>query len=325
MKLESSLRTAILADDTPLPAWPDAWYVVGRTSDVARGRIMDGRIAHRAFVMFRDEAGALVALDAHCPHMGAHLRTGRVVGGRIRCALHHMTIGRDGVLEGPAPCERFRSRVWPTFERFGLVFLFAGNGAPPAPPFADLPDDHAWTTAEPLLFKADWRAILVNGFDIQHLRMVHQRAVVNSPEFSRTADGGLRMQYRTRVLSGGGWSSWLIRRLSGGSPHISQTCHGPTLLVQSRLGHFESRAVFGLVAQGENTLAFASFGAPRDGPFLGLRLWLTRALYTAFLRKDYAVIEGMQLIVAGITDPGVQGISQYLRSLPELGVDGLGE
>jgi hypothetical protein len=47
----------------------------------------------------------------------------------------------------------------------------------------------------------------------------------------------------------------------------------------------------------------------------------SRKLYTAFLRKDFGVLEGMRLIVDGVADPGVEGISQYLRSLPELGVD----
>jgi hypothetical protein len=211
--------------------------------------------------------------------------------------------------------------VWPVFERFGLVFLFAGGAGAKVPPFADLPDDYAWMTAEPLLLKADWRAMLVNGFDTEHMRTVHQRAVVSAPELSRTADGGMRMRYETQVLPGGGLSSWLTRRLSGGSLQVIQTCHGPTMLVESRLGRFESRAVFGLIAQGENTLAYASFGAPKGGPFRSLRLWLTRALYTAFLRKDYAVIEGMRLIVDGVADPGVRGISDYLRSLPKLGVD----
>jgi nitrite reductase/ring-hydroxylating ferredoxin subunit len=320
VKVESPSLAALLAS-APLPLWPDAWYVVARSRDVVRDRIVDGRIADRSFVLFRDQAGGLVALDAHCPHMGAHLKTGQVVGDRIRCALHHMTIGRDGVLVGEAPCDRFRSRAWSVFERFGLVFVFAGS-APALPrPFADLPDDYAWTPAQPMLLKADWRAVLVNGFDVRHMRAVHQRAVVGLPDLSRTADGALRMQYRTQITPGGGLSSWLTRRLSRGSPHIRQTCYGPTMLVESRLGRFESRAVFGLVAHGANTLAYASFGAPKTTRLLRPRLWITQALYTAFLRKDFGVLEDMRLIVDGVADPGVEGVSQYLRSLPDLGVD----
>lgn len=322
IKHDQVLRTASLVSSAPLPAWPDAWYVVARSSELARGRIIDGRIADRAFVMFREASGALVALDAFCPHMGAHLRSGTVVGDRLRCSLHHWTIGRDGVLQGTAACERFRSRVWPVFERFGLVFLFAGGAAPLSPPFADLPDDHVWITAKPMLLPADWRAVLINGFDTLHLRTVHQRALAGAPVFSRTEDGGLRMRYQTRVLPGGGLSSWLTGRLSDEGLHITQTCHGPTLLVESRIGRFESRAVFGLIAHGDGTLAYASFGAPRDGLLRSLRLRVTRALYIAFLRKDYRVIEDMRLIVDGIADPGVRGLSEYLRSLPELGAAG---
>lgn len=319
LKFEPSRRAAPAASAMPLPAWPAAWYVVARSSDLKPRCIVDGRIADRPFVLFRDSAGALVALDAACPHMGAHLRTGTVVGDRIRCSLHHRMIGHDGVLEGSTPCERLRSRTWPTFERFGLVFLHAGNDAAPPLPFADLPDDFAWLTAEPIRLAADWRAVLVNGFDTLHMRTVHQRELVRPPAISHTTDGALRMRYHTRVLPGGGWSSWLTRRLSADGVHLTQTCHGPTMLVESRLGRFESRAVFGLLPHADHSLAFASFGAPRGGLLRGARLHLTRALYAAFLRKDFGLIEGMQLVVDGIDDPGVCGISDYLRSLPELG------
>ena len=302
-----------------LPAWPDAWYVVARSVDLRPGRIVDGQIAQRPFVMFRDTTGAVLALDAHCPHMGTHLRTGQVEGDTIRCALHHWRIGREGVLAGSSSCDRLGGKVWPAFERFGLVFLYGSAANPPPRPFTDLPDDYAWITATPLLLKADWRAVLVNGFDMEHLRAVHQRSLTGPLEFSDLADGGLRMRYQTEILPGGGWSSWLMRMLSRGRPRIAQTCHGPTMLVESSVGRFEARAVFGLLAQGDDTLAYAAFGARKGALLGGLRLRLIRALYTAFLRKDFSVVEGMRLRVDGVTDPGVQRIAHYLRSLPELG------
>jgi nitrite reductase/ring-hydroxylating ferredoxin subunit len=303
----------------PLPLAPQAWYVVGRTSDIAHGKILDGSIANQAFVLFRNRAGAVVALDAHCPHMGTHLRTGTVAGDGIRCALHHWTISQEGVFDGSTRCAGFQSRVWPAFERFGLLFLYAGQDQSPVQPMTDLPDDYAWLTAQPLLLKADWRALMVNGFDTQHMRAVHQRAVLNPPEMSRTIDGGMSMRYQTKVLPGGGISSWLIRYLSGGVLDITQTCYGPIMLVQSQLGRFQSRAVIGLFSQGENTLAYACFGAPKRGPLQSLRLWVTRTLYVAFLRKDYDVVVGMRLAVDRSTDAGVNSVSAYLRTLPEFG------
>jgi phenylpropionate dioxygenase-like ring-hydroxylating dioxygenase large terminal subunit len=315
-------KTTGSSSSTPsalLPRAPESWYVVGRSSDISEDRIIDGCIADCAFVMFRNRTGAVVALDAYCPHMGTHLRTGTVVGNGIRCALHHWTISKEGVFDGATRCAAYRSRAWPSFERFGLLFLYAGQGDAPVPPFNELAEDHRWMTAAPLLLKADWRAVLVNGFDTQHMRAVHQRAVVNPPDISRNANGAMVMRYQTKVQPGGGFSSWLTRYLSGGILNITQTCYGPTMLVESQLGRFKSCAVFGLIANGENTLAYASFGAPKRGPLRGLRLWLTKTLYIAFLRKDYAVVEGMRLVVDRSTDVGVQGISAYLRSLPEFG------
>ncbi len=321
MKSESLLLTTESPFTVPLPHAPQAWYVVGRTSDIAQGKIIDGRIADRPYVVFRDSHGAVVALDAFCPHMGTHLRTGTVVGDGIRCALHHWTISKEGVFDGPTRCAGFRARVWPTFERFGLLFLYAGPKEAPAHPFSDLPDNFAWTTARPLLLKADWRAVMVNGFDTQHMRTVHQRDVLSPPEISPTADGGICMRYKTKVLPRGGFSSWLTHYLSGGTLQIAQTCVGPVMMVQSTLGRFQSRAVIGLIAQGDNTLAYAAFATPKAGLFRHLRLWVTKTLYISFLSKDYNVVEGMRLVVDRSTDVGVQGISAHLRSLPEFGSD----
>ena len=300
----------------PLPDWPDAWYVVARSSDIARGKIIDGRIAHHDFIIFRTEQQALVALDAHCPHMGAHLRSGKVIGDKLQCALHHFEIDSNGNVHPAAACAGRKARSWPVAECFGLVFLFAGSGQPPALPIPKL--DYAWLAGPPVVLRSQWHAVMANGFDILHMATIHQRELVVPPAFSQPFDGVVHFNYTTRVLSGGGLSSWLMKRLSNNRIHVQQNCYGTIMLVESSLGKIKSSAVFGLLQKGEQVYTFISCGTIKRGLLWPLRLRLTRWLYLAFLRKDYDAITDMRLVTDGIEDAGVRALGDFLRSLPVL-------
>lgn len=300
----------------PLPDWPDTWYVVARSSDIAQGGIFDGRIAGNDFIIYRTGKGELVALDAHCPHMGAHLRSGKVVGDRVRCALHHFEIERNGGVKEARACAGRKARVWPVAERFGLVFLFAGAGQPPELPSPK--NDYAWSAGRPVVLRSNWHAMMANGFDILHMATVHQRELVSPPMFARREDGAVHFNYTTRVLPGGGLSSWLMKRLADNRIRVQQTCYGTIMLVESDLGKIKSGAIFGFIQEGDQVRAFNACGTIRQGLFWRLRLLLTRWFYFAFLRKDYGVITDMRLVIDGIDDPGVRALGDFLRSLPVL-------
>ena len=108
-----------------------------------------------------------------------------------------------------------------------------------------------------------------------------------------------------------------MKTLSGNRIALRQTCHGPTLLVESDLGKTRARALFGLLPEGDSVRIFCAFGTPRRGLWR-LRLRLARWLYLSFLSKDFKVVEGMRLVVDGVEDVGVRALSGYLQSLPDL-------
>lgn len=305
-------------EQKPLPAWPDTWYVVARATDIPCGGILDGNIADYPFVIFRTQSGVLAALDAHCPHMGAHLRNGKVVGEKLRCALHHFEIDREGLLQGGAGCANRQSRTWRVAESFGLVFLFAGLGQPPIFPRYKTDGEYAWSTGRSVTFKTEWCALMSNGFDFLHMRTIHQRALVSPPEFLNLGDGVIHFNYTTCVLPGGGLSSWMMKRIAKNRIHVQQTCYGTIMLVESNLGKIKSRAVFGMLPEGDKVRVFTAFGTIRRGLFWRLRLAMTHLFYFVFLRKDYAVVEDMRLVVDGVDDPGVRALSEFFRSLPVL-------
>lgn len=308
----------------PLPAWPRCWYAVARSAELRPGTVLDGELAGHPYVLYRTEDGALGALDAHCPHMGTHLRRGRVVGEALRCPLHHWTIDPRGRCRGPGTDGRKRSRPWPVAELYGLVFLHPATAeGGEVPPLPEAPAGYAWTTGRPVTLATDWRAMMVHGFDLLHLRAVHHRVVVEVPELGER-DGALRLRYVSRVDRGGGLADWAMKRLSGNRIRVRQSCHGSIVVVESEVGRRRTAAVLGLTQHDGRVRAFGAFGVPRGGVLAPFRLLLTRSLFTAFLRRDFAVVEGIRLAVDGVEDPGVRAVAAYLRSLPALDAAGRG-
>lgn len=302
----------------PLPRWPDTWYIVARSNELQRGGKMDGKIADRAFIIFRSETGVLTGLNAHCPHMGAHLGSAEVIGEQLRCALHHMTIDKSGNLHTSKTCLQNKTAAWPVAERFGLIFIFAGKGEPPSLPYPKDMEEFEWISAAPIQIKTDWYALMINGFDIAHMRTVHQRVLSAPPQFNVGEDQALHFHYTTKVTPDGGLSSWIVKKISNNQIKVHQTCSGTTLLVESDLGAIRSCAIFGFVQEGDTTRVFSSFACLRRGLFWKLKLHLTGYLYIAFLRKDYPIVQDMKIIVDGIDDLGVIATRDFLRSLPVL-------
>lgn len=296
--------------------WPQSWYAIAHSRSLKRGQSISGELAGRAWILYRGHSGALHAMNAYCPHMGAHLRSAHVQEDHLICALHARAIR-------PCPHE---NPAWPCHEQAGLIWLHPPVTDPAPLPFAQYTDAYHWLHAGPQRIAADWRAMICNGFDLAHMRVVHQRDIIGTPHFVHQPDRTLQMTYQTRILERGGLSSRLMKALSGGRLELIHTCAGSSILVQSRVGRFQSAGIFALLPQQDSrtppearhTLAYAAVGIPRAAPFAPLQLRLARTLYLAFLRKDFAVVEHMRLNLEHIDDPGVQAVTTYQSTLNDL-------
>jgi phenylpropionate dioxygenase-like ring-hydroxylating dioxygenase large terminal subunit len=60
----------------PFPRYPRGWFQVAYGDNILRGQVQPLRYFGKDVVLFRTSAGVLTVLDAHCPHMGAHLGYG---------------------------------------------------------------------------------------------------------------------------------------------------------------------------------------------------------------------------------------------------------
>src|SRR5262245_46962388 len=109
----------------------EGWYWAMRSSDLKKGERAPLEFLGRSLVIYRGEGGHVVALDAYCPHMGAHLAEGRVEGDAIRCLFHHWKYNAEGRCV-EIPCLTSTSMVppirsWSVVEHCGLIWIWAGD------------------------------------------------------------------------------------------------------------------------------------------------------------------------------------------------------
>src|SRR5437868_4796294 len=114
---------------SPLPPYPNGWFPVCPSSDLPRGGLRALRFCGSEIVAFRGEDGVAHVIDAHCPHLGAHLgHGGRVLGDTVECPFHGWRIDGTGrctaiPLDRKIPANA-RTRAWPTRDVNGIVFAY---------------------------------------------------------------------------------------------------------------------------------------------------------------------------------------------------------
>lgn len=163
-----------------LAPFPRGWFCVGWSHELAQGQVLSRRLAGEEIVVFRTQSGRCVAMDAWCPHMGAHLGyTGaKVEGESIRCQFHGFAFDCLGACVatgyGSKPPVKARARIWPLREVNGLLMAYAGGV-----PGHELPEldwsgytPLAWT-AKTFRLRSHPQTTTENSVDIGHLSWVH--------------------------------------------------------------------------------------------------------------------------------------------------------
>jgi nitrite reductase/ring-hydroxylating ferredoxin subunit len=163
--------------------YPEGWF---RVSDaLRREEVRPVRAFGRELVVFRTASGTLSALDAHCPHAGAHLGHGGCVDGEaVRCPFHGLRYAGDGrCLEDTR--DRMRLGSWPIREWQGQVMVYASaDRRAPEWELPSLPsplDDWSAPQWRTLRLTGHVQDVAENGVDFRHFETVHRYSNLREP------------------------------------------------------------------------------------------------------------------------------------------------
>jgi phenylpropionate dioxygenase-like ring-hydroxylating dioxygenase large terminal subunit len=167
-----------------LTPYPRGWYLAAYSDQLRVGEVKPLRLFGQDVVLFRDEPGQAHLVDAHCPHLGAHLgHGGKVVGDCIRCPFHGWEYqGSTGQClrtgNGDPVPPRARLASWPIAEVAGMILVwFHERKEAPSWDVGELPD-HAesgwsrWAYKEYRL-RSTIQDISENDADVSHSPVMH--------------------------------------------------------------------------------------------------------------------------------------------------------
>ncbi len=157
-----------------------SWFPICRSEDVPAGTVkgfgfLDGRI-----VVYRGEDGAAHVMSAYCPHLGADLAVGAVVGNDIQCAFHEWTFDGNGMCSGVKTIDVAPKKAclfnFPMREKYGVIWAFNGTEATWEIPDFPVPEEDLEFRVEfdnpP--YPVDPWVICANTPDWQHLMITHR-------------------------------------------------------------------------------------------------------------------------------------------------------
>ena len=129
---------------------PNCWYGVARSTELG-DRPLAVELWGRSVVIYRQNDGAIAAMDDCCPHRFVKLSDGVVVDGAIECPYHGWQFNGDGgykTIPYLAPNQRLPSCRIPTYpvrEQDGFIWLYPVANVDPdtLPPPMPIPEwDH---------------------------------------------------------------------------------------------------------------------------------------------------------------------------------------
>lgn len=195
----------------------EGWYWAMPSAELKKGGRAPLEFLGRSLVVYRGENGRVVALDAYCPHMGAHLAEGKVEGDSIRCLFHYWKYNPEGRCV-EIPCQTSTSMVpplrsWPITERYGLIWIWAGAFSPRPEPFVPelerVECDHR--LGRPFVKACHPNVMMINAIDAQHFNSVHRLPVELNLEPEIISENCILFRNTTSVPDRTWWTRFLRR------------------------------------------------------------------------------------------------------------------
>jgi phenylpropionate dioxygenase-like ring-hydroxylating dioxygenase large terminal subunit len=167
----------------PLPPFPDSWYRVASSADVAASELVALRAFGQELICWRGSSGEVHVANAFCAHLGAHIGHGGFVeGDTVVCPFHHWRYDGDGrnvhIPYRDKPQRAARLASLPTVEANGHVLAWysaAGRAPDWEPPRLAEADDPGYLRFEsdPYEIHSHVQELFENTVDIAHFQFVH--------------------------------------------------------------------------------------------------------------------------------------------------------
>ena len=203
----------------------DLWYPVCPSGFVKDQPVSLRRLGYK-IVLWRDGQGRINALEDHCPHRGAPLSLGVILGDRLACPYHGVEVRHDGVvmrvpgspgckLEGLQATRRFHAQ-----EQCGAIFLYNATDPKLAePPPLVLPEQLTSPEWSSFLcyteWECDYRYVADNVIDPMHGAYLHKQShSMAEGEFSaefqlRNTATGFVFEKKGQLGINFDWTEWM--------------------------------------------------------------------------------------------------------------------
>jgi len=158
----------------PLPPFPNTWYPICLSSELAKNTLRKEKIAGKEFILFRGNDGVAYAIPPNCSHMGVDLSFGHVKNDCVVCPFHNK-------------CNKpYQSQTDHTFfieELNHVIFIWVGILQSDGKPFSSMADlMKKYTEPEKYMFSFSFLKRTVGGhlidyaehlLDINHAQCIH--------------------------------------------------------------------------------------------------------------------------------------------------------
>jgi phenylpropionate dioxygenase-like ring-hydroxylating dioxygenase large terminal subunit len=164
----------------------EGWYWAYSSKKLKKNQIAKINFLSKELAIYRGADNVARAMEAYCPHMGAHLGEGKVEGNGVRCFFHHWKFSQVGELVD-IPCQKPLSshlkstkiKTFPCAEKYGLIWIYTGEE-----PQTSIPEifelqgaDVDFVHGNSFQKKCHPSVVMINAIDAQHFSSVHQLPV----------------------------------------------------------------------------------------------------------------------------------------------------
>lgn len=195
------------------------WYVVLRSSEVKVGKPVGVTRMGEKMVFWRTADGKVACARDMCPHLGAPLHLGKVVGGALQCPFHGFEFDASGACryvpalgQNAEIPKALRAGAYLTFETAGFIWIYWGEpvGEVAPPKYFESLDDQFSSMDFVQHWHVHYSRVVENQLDVMHLPFIHANSIGRG---GRMVVEGPYVQLEDDILN-----LWVYNRLDDGTP-----------------------------------------------------------------------------------------------------------